>query len=369
MLNRSHVFRPRRTGFTLIELLVVIAIIAVLIALLLPAVQSAREAARRAQCVNNLKQLGLAAANYESSNGCFAMGMYQSPGVVYAPLGSQSVMVDMLPYMEQNSFNNAYNYSVAVYDGPNFTIVAAGISSFICPSDPAATPPTPTQSGAGVPGTFIMFGVSPAHGNYRACMGVFPENDLGQNPPNGFTSSQSLAQANCNGIYGYWSSTTVASITDGTSNTISFSETAIGLLPTNLQSSYGLWSWCGWTATESGTFCAEYGVNAQKRLPNVGTSEHDGLQTVFQNSYIGVPIVAGTANSFHPGGANHAFADGSVKFIKDSISTWPLASNGNFPVGFVWGGNNNTMSCTTPPAVYQALASRNGGEVISADSY
>ena len=179
------------------------------------------------------------------------MGMYQAPGVVYPPLGSQSVMVDMLPYMEQNAINNAYNFNVAVYDGPNFTIVVSSVNSYICPSDAAAATATPTQSGAGVPGTFIMFGISPAHGNYRACMGTFPDNDLGQNPPTGFTASQALAKANCNGIYGYWSSTTVASITDGTSNTIAFSETAIGLLPTNLQSSYGLWSWCGWTATES----------------------------------------------------------------------------------------------------------------------
>jgi hypothetical protein len=80
------------------------------------------QAARRGSCVNNLKQLGLAAANYENSNGCFAMGMYQSPGVVYPPLGSQSVMVDVLPYMEQSPYNNAYNFSVAVYDGSNFTI-------------------------------------------------------------------------------------------------------------------------------------------------------------------------------------------------------------------------------------------------------
>ncbi|WP_422930255.1 DUF1559 domain-containing protein [Singulisphaera sp. PoT] len=369
MFNQTAQFGPRRRGFTLIELLVVIAIIAVLIALLLPAVQSAREAARRAQCVNNLKQLGLAAANYESSNRCFAMGMYQSPGVVYAPLGSQSVMVDMLPYMEQNGFNNAYNFSVAVYDGPNFTIVVSSINSYICPSDAAAATATPTQSGAGIPGLYIMFGISPAHGSYRACMGTFPNNDLGQNPPNGFTSGQAAAKAACNGIYGYWSSTTVADIVDGASNTIAFSETAVGLLPQNLQSSYGLWSWCGWTAGESGTFCTAYGINAQKRLPNVGASQNDGLQTIYQNSYVGVPIIAGTANSFHPGGANHAFADGSVKFLKDTIATWPLTSNGNYPVGFTFDGNNYSMGCTTQAAVYQALSTRNGGEVISADSY
>ena len=200
-------------------------------------------------------------------------------------------------------------------------------------------------------------------------MGTFTNNDLGQNPPNGFTTNQGLAKANCNGIYGYWSSTTVASITDGTSNTIAFSETAIGLLPSDLQAGYGLWSWCGWTAGESGTFCTAYGINAQKRLPNVGTSQADGLQTIYQNSFVGVPIIAGSANSFHPGGANHAFADGSVRFLKDTIGTWPLNSTGNYPVGFTFNGNNYSMGCTTAPAIYQALSTKSGGEVISADAF
>ncbi len=215
-----------------------------------------------------------------------------------------------------------------------------------------------------------MFGISPTHGNYRASMGTFPNNDLGQNPPNGFTAQQSAAQANCNGIYGYFSRTTIAGITDGTSNTIAFGETAIGLLPQDLQSSYGLWSWCGWTATESGTFCTAYGINPQKRLPSVGATQNDGLQTVFQNSYVGVPIVAGSATSYHPGGANFAFADGSVKFLKETIATWPLTNNGNYPVGTTAPGDiNSTITCTTPPAVYQALTTKSGGEVISADQY
>ena len=371
MHNRSFQrLRAPRPGFTLIELLVVIAIIAVLIALLLPAVQAAREAARRAQCTNNLKQIGLAAANYESSNQSFAMGMYQSPGVVWNPgYGSQSVLVDLLSYIEGSALSNAYNFSVAVYDGPNFTLVNTSVNSFLCPSDAAAAASTPTHDNAGIPGKYIMFGVSPGHGSYRACMGTLPNNQT-NGPASGsaLSAAQQTAKQACNGIYGYYSSTTVAAITDGTSNTIAFSETALGLLPQDLQSGYGLWSWCGWTATESGTFCTAYGINAQKRIPKT-SGQTDGLQTVFQDSFVGVPIIAGTANSFHPGGANHAFADGSVKFLKETIATWPLNSTGNYPIGFVKPGGNETLGCTTQPAVYQALTTKSGGEVISADAY
>src|SRR5271166_5939994 len=100
----------KRRGFTLIELLVVIAIISVLIALLLPAVQSAREAARRAQCVNNLKQLGLAIMNYESSNGCFPPGAIQwqiSPYDCSVPIRQYGMFLMVMPFMEQTTIYNA----------------------------------------------------------------------------------------------------------------------------------------------------------------------------------------------------------------------------------------------------------------------
>jgi len=127
--------RPR--GFTLIELLVVIAIIAVLISLLLPAVQSAREAARRAQCVNNLKQMTLAAHNYESSNGTFPMGdlvgrNWQGLGIIRQNFGH---FVGLTAYYEQGSVFNALNSSVMIYEYPNSTVSGVGISMLWCPSD------------------------------------------------------------------------------------------------------------------------------------------------------------------------------------------------------------------------------------------
>ena len=129
----------RSGGFTLIELLVVIAIIAVLISLLLPAVQSAREAARRAQCVNNLKQLALAAANYESANATLPTGNYWTRSLkdpttsTYGP----SVFVNMLAYMEQSPAFNAFNFNMGWEAPMNATIAGIGISSLWCPSDPS----------------------------------------------------------------------------------------------------------------------------------------------------------------------------------------------------------------------------------------
>src|SRR5215211_264920 len=128
----------RRRGFTLIELLVVIAIIGVLIALLLPAVQQAREAARRAQCTNNLKQLGLALHNYHDSQRVFPPGRgYSCCASGTTSTGCHSPQMMLLPYLEQESSTAAYNFEYTGGDGllPNYTVNISVIGSFLCPSD------------------------------------------------------------------------------------------------------------------------------------------------------------------------------------------------------------------------------------------
>ncbi len=355
----------RRRGFTLIELLVVIAIIAVLIALLLPAVQAAREAARRAQCINNLKQLGLAAANYESSNSCYPQGVkfqLYAPSAGFGPAGwvDASVWVQMCQYLEQGNIYNSWNQSLGIYQGVQLTITKVAISSLYCPSDPTAGIPMNlgssyfdgpmTQTGG-----FIV-----SYSNYAAVGGTW------NSWPNNGLLSFAATRPNSLGIFYNGSATTIADVTDGTSNTMLFAETAHGLIAKASQP----W-WHHWFAGDHGDneIDTMYPPNPQKKFTEIGSS------STYSTATGGVGIFFGSASSFHPGGANFAFADGSVKFLKDTINSWPTTQGTDpVPVGvsttstsdgtYLW-----QMAPGTRLGVYQALSTRGGGEVISADAY
>ncbi len=204
-----------RRGFTLIELLVVIAIIAVLISLLLPAVQSAREAARRAQCINNMKQIGLAMHNYHTANGTFPSGgtvARQSGTATTSTWGTWSAHALMLGYLEQQPLYNASNFSWAVVMGPgwaiNTTVTNSMVSSFLCPSDEMS--PSPVPAGDQWSGRL---------NNYYASVGTTIGYEGRRRTPYSTPRGSSPWAGRAYGVQ---------NITDGTSNTIAFGESVVG---------------------------------------------------------------------------------------------------------------------------------------------
>jgi prepilin-type N-terminal cleavage/methylation domain-containing protein/prepilin-type processing-associated H-X9-DG protein len=337
-----------RSGFTLIELLVVIAIIAVLIGLLLPAVQSAREAARRAHCLNNLKQIALAAHNYLDAVGALPQGMTFrradfDPQLWFGPTQG-SVFIPLLAQMDQQPLFHTVNFDVDMWSAPNATLHATGVSTLWCPSDYRVAEPRVIPDGGGFsdPGQYVMRYTSYA-GNAGTWMLWFQQDF----PPQRFM----------NGLFYIKSAVTLAQITDGTSNTIAFSERAHSLL----DDTSSLW-WHWWTSGNYGDtlFCTLFPMNPFRRVNGLFIDSGDARADAYISS----------ASSMHPGGANFAFMDGSVRFLKETINTWPADQNTGLPVGVTFDpAGPYKLAQSVRFGVYQALSTRNGGEVISADAY
>jgi prepilin-type N-terminal cleavage/methylation domain-containing protein/prepilin-type processing-associated H-X9-DG protein len=379
-MTRPHEPRTSPRGFTLIELLVVIAIIAVLIALLLPAVQSAREAARRAQCINNLKQLGLATHNYLSSNNVFPQGIqWQRDPVSTYCWTSGSCLVSLMMYGEQTPLFNATNFMQNMYNAANTTISGAGIAWLWCPSDPKVADlyTYPANSG----GALDPVPLPMHYSSYGANSGEFFIRDSrnARIDPNTCEASGDGApgEQQMNGIVYYLSHVTLQGITDGTSNTFAFAERAHGKFP---PADINCWNW--WTSGNYGDtmFTTFFGMNTFNRPPFNVNLGHVCVTRTGPDEFVSAP------SSFHPGGANFGFCDGSVKFIKDSVSSWQInpatigtptspsktctpigvtataLSGSGYPVQY-------TIAQGTSIGILQQLSSRNGGEVISSDAY
>jgi prepilin-type N-terminal cleavage/methylation domain-containing protein/prepilin-type processing-associated H-X9-DG protein len=330
----------RRSGFTLIELLVVIAIIAVLIALLLPAVQAARAAARRIQCVNNMKQLGISMQNHHDVQGYLPWGAKSSPAQTWAFL--------IMPYVEQTTLYNTANLTKSALDIANTTVVQTKLSLFICPADPLG--------GANWISSNVL--ATRSKGNYMVNWG---NSDFEQNMPLSTIPNDSLAPANLGafatvtsirGPFRVNNTTTaitpfgIRDIIDGTSNTMMASEIRIapdavppGKSSVASDSRGDVWS----EGTKCGyTFMAATTPNSH--IPD----QLDGTGCV-NPSNVNLPCIQASGNtrefnaarSYHTGGVNVLFCDGSVKFIKDSVNlvTW------------------------------RSLSTKDGGEVVSGDAY
>ncbi len=355
-------------GFTLIELLVVIAIIAVLIGLLLPAVQAAREAARRAQCINNLKQLGLAAHNYADVNLCYPSGTYfMYPQVCSRWKQGPSFLISLLPFIESINGFNAYNANVHTYQPDNSTVMGLGLSTLWCPSDPEVMQPVladiPRNYLGGCSGMPGGQTVTPAwklqHTSYGGSSGPIPITPSG---PTGVDPNYQAEIAQALGVICFGSTTSIASVTDGTSNTLLFGERNYSKVTPLANKGPWLLYFSG---ANSDSLCTSmFPINSWKKGPYLANDIGVGGG--------GNASTAG-AGSNHPGGANFTFADGSVKFLKETIQSWPVgpAAGGLLPIGvsFVPATNIYTVTPGFQYGIYQALSTRAGGEIISADSF
>ncbi len=356
MMRRIRTDRGKARGFTLIELLVVIAIIGVLIALLLPAVQAAREAARRAQCTNNLKQLALATHNYLDSNGTFPMGDFYQRGNQNANGGNWirqnfGPFVAITQYYEQGSLYNALNTSLMIYLAENSTVNGLGISTLWCPSDgQVASQRYPGSSGDGWDDSPIPM----VYSSYAANLGpyyYYPRGDLNfpylsQNPGVfyhvGHPQGASVTPVK------------LAQITDGTSNTILYGDHSYTKIALGSSDPYGPNWWSSGLGGDT-TMATLFPPNFFKRFD--GTEDYFPSGNRFTN----------TASSFHPGGCNFAFCDGSVRFIKDTVNSWnPWLVQYNGRTSLYTGKGGGPLPVL---GVYQALSTRSGGEVISSDQY
>ncbi|WP_406698632.1 DUF1559 domain-containing protein [Singulisphaera sp. Ch08] len=324
-------------GFTLIELLVVIAIIAVLIALLLPAVQAAREAARRSQCVNNMKQIGIAMHNYHDVQGAFPpprlyTGSCTTINAPNGPVPGQVLNTTgftmMLGQIEQMSLYNAYNFSQPSSESvnannsvnnvlvgsayANTTVVGTMIGSFQCPSDEQMPVDNVSTAGSG-------WRMNARRSNYKFCVSQYSDS---------YCAASAAPNPGIRGLFYSDLSVGLSGIKDGSSNTAAVGES----FQRTYSANWGTWWGAGIHTAVHGLVLPPTSTSYPQYLPN---GKYNNAANTQKLPY------AWTMGSKHPGGMNMLFGDGSVRFIKDTIN----------------------------PATWYAIQTIAGGEVISSDAY
>lgn len=313
----------KRSAFTLVELLVVIAIIGILVSLLLPAVQAAREAARRMQCTNNLKQLGLAAHNYMSAHSRLPLCLNGTN----KPL---SVHAYLLPFLEQTALYNQVDFNTSWNSATNAVAMGTSVPTFLCPSQPTATLP-----------------IGRAATNYRANQG----SQLMWNKPPTVSSDPNFGMPAPNGVFISDRSLRAADITDGLSNTAAFSEHPLADFNNATVSKYDTFRPGTYpnTPDEAVQQCRALNPTnlAMQGVSDVGAPWLQSYHSTTQYFHVAAPNsrscmfppgrIATSASSYHTGGVVVSMCDGSVDFYSDSVEL----------------------------AVWRATGSRDGGEVIS----